>query len=79
MLDHDRPRAADPAGNADHRRHVLGVEGHATDRHELDAIELLEEIQVPKIAAELPISHRLQADRLLLLHRLADGAVFDLL
>ena len=45
--------------------------------HCLDALEALEEIDVPPIAPELPIGDRGQAHRLLLCHRVADAAVLD--
>src|SRR5258708_38805961 len=79
MLQHDRPRAADLAGDARHGRHVLGVEGHAGGSDELDAVELLEKIEMPEIAPELAVGDRLQADLLLALHGARDAAVLDFL
>src|SRR5260221_2190204 len=79
MLQHDRPRAADLAGDARHGRHVLGVEGHAGGSDELDAVELLEKIEMPEVAPELAVGDRLQADLLLALHGARDAAVLDFL
>src|SRR5258708_29251146 len=79
MLQHDRPRATDLAGDARHRRHVIGIEGHPGWPDELDAVELLEKIEVPEIAPELAVGDRQQADLLLALHGARDAAVLDFL
>src|SRR5204862_4098683 len=43
-----------------------------------DALELLHEVEVPVIAAELAVGDRLQTNRLLLCHRCADCLVLNL-
>jgi hypothetical protein len=45
--------------------------------HQLDAVELREEIVMPPRAAELAVGHRLQADRFLLGDELLDLGVLD--
>ena len=42
-----------------------------------DAVELVDEVHVPRLAAELAVGRGLQADLLLLAHDLADRVVFD--
>ena len=49
---------------------VLGLD-------DLDAFKPAEEVEVPPGAAELAVGDRLQADRLLLLHDVADRLVLD--
>src|SRR5689334_8113664 len=56
---------------------IVGTEREAGGSHELDAVELLQEIEVPEVAPEFTIGDRLQADLLLLAHGTLDGAVLD--
>ena len=46
--------------------------------HDFHALQLSEEVEVPPSAAELTVGYRLQADRLLLRHHVADCPILDI-
>src|SRR5687768_2669521 len=79
MLEHARFAAPDLARHHHGRRLLVrALELRlAVDiaGRELDAVEAVQEVDVPPVAAELAVGDRLQADVLLQLHRLADRLV----
>src|SRR5215472_12744001 len=77
MVSHDRLRAAQLPRDRGHRRDVLRLEIHPGRRAKHDSLDLLREIEVPEIAPVLAVGDRLEPDRLLLRHHLADTAVLD--
>ena len=52
-------------------------EGDALGLHADDAVEVLQEVEMPEGPAELAIGHGLEADGHLLLHEIRDLAVLD--
>ncbi len=78
-LDHHRVRTPDLAGDVEDRHRLVGAveRGRPGIDHRLDALEALEEIDVPPITPKLAVGDRGQAHRLLLRYRVADAAVLD--
>ena len=80
MIEHRMVVEADLAG--DFQRLRLRLDTLELDAvlglHDLHALQFAEEVEMPPGAAELAVGHRLQADRLLLRHHVADRPVLDL-
>ncbi len=66
IIDHDRARIIELSDYGRNRRLLFGADklraGHLFD---FDALQLAQEVDVPVVAAEFAVGHRLQADRLL--------------
>jgi hypothetical protein len=79
VIHHDRLGAFQLAGHGRHRRHVLGGEAEAHGGFQRHPVDLLHEIQVPVVAAQLAVGDGLQADCFLLRDDGTNGAIFDFL
>src|SRR5467141_961589 len=77
MRKHAGLRAPDPARQLEQRRLFAGaMEGGEPVLGQLDAVEAVDEVDVPPVAAELAVGDRLQADVLLQLDGFLDALVF---
>ena len=78
VLGHDRPAAADAAGDRGNRR-LFTLAGDLELRPRVvlacHAVQLRQEVQVPPVAAEFAVGDALQAQGFLLAHGLGDGLV----
>src|SRR3989442_12030903 len=79
MRKHAGLRAPDPARQLEQRRLLAGaMEGGELVLGQLDAVEAVDEVDVPPVAAELAVGDRLQADVLLQLDDAPDVLVLGL-
>src|SRR2546426_8981516 len=77
MRKHAGLRAPDPARQLEQRRLLAGaMEGGELVLGQLDAVEAVDEVDVPPVATELAVGDRLQADVFLQLDGLPDAFVF---
>src|SRR3989442_1970106 len=77
MRKHAGLRAPDPARQLEQRRLLAGaMEGGELVLGQLDAVEAVDEVDVPPVAAELAVGDRLQADVLLQLDAFPNAFVF---
>src|SRR6266699_1057789 len=76
VIEHARLRAPDPARQLEKRRLLVGAleRGEPVDG-QIDAVEAVNEVDVPPVAAELAVGDRLQADVLLQLDGVLDAFV----
>ncbi len=76
MRQHAGLRALHLAGQPEHRRLLVArVERVGLVYGQVDAVEAVDEVDVPPVAAELAVGDRLDADRLLQRDHVADAAV----
>jgi hypothetical protein len=78
VVHHDGTTATEGAGDRGHGWHVLGLEHHALDGRQADAVEPPQEVEVPEVSPVLTVGDGAEAQRLLPGHRRADAAILHL-